>query len=206
MRPPTHTVVSSRLFTAVLLGVLGGLTGCDRATPTPEEYIAALQRSREKKIEFYGRVVYEDGTPAEGAVVVVYTSSVNPVEVELRLDSDGEFSFFGSGSSLRIEEIRGGGKWLYEESGIRTDEVVPGNRGYRYNPQPGSWYVPSRESPAIFVLVRENARRITAWPSRGGQDCGANGRCVVNTPSVPKRRPSVDIAALAADGVELDRP
>ena len=194
----------SLLITAMLVCGSGG-SGCDQAVPSQDEYIRGLREGREKKIEFYGRVVYEDGTPAEGAVVSVNTSSIKPVEIQLSTTSEGAFEVFGSGSSLRIESIRGSGSWLYEESPIQTDQVVPYNMGYNYNPQPGSWYVPSKASPAVFVLVRQGHRGVTAWPSRGGQDCGVNGRCVVNVPMVPKQ-PSVDIAALAAGGVERDRP
>ena len=189
----------SLLITAMLVCGSGG-SGCDQAAPSQEEYIRGLQERREKKIEFYGQVVYEDGTPVEGAAVLLQTSSIKPIKARLVTNSRGVFEFSGTGSGLRVIEIIGGGRWLHDENPFQTDEVAPGNTGYNYNPQPGQWYVSSRTSPAVFVLVRDGVQRVTAWPSRGGQDCGVNGRCVVNVPLVPKQ-PSVDIAAPAADGL-----
>lgn len=192
-----------------LLAALLFASACDDRDPYDAQYEIAAA-AEERRIEFPGRVVYEDGTPASGVVVVLRIwyrdTSMQGIDqfasrdVRIRTDTNGRFEFTGSGSSLRIMEVSGDGKLLHEQDGFQLagETKVPGNLGYHYNQKTGGWYVPSEESPAVFVLVRNGHHGVTAWPSRGGKDCFNNGTCVTNKPEVPKE-PSVDYEALAAE-------
>lgn len=173
-------------------GLTLAVPGCERHPPTPEEYRAALEKMREKPIHFYGRVVYEDGIPAAGAVVELKIDSVEPVQTQLRANGFGDFVYHGSGSFLRVESVRGQGQWLYEADPMKTSKIVPQNIGYYYDDQVGYLYVPDEDSPAVFVLVRPGHDNVSVWPSRGGQECFPSGECVKNEPRIP-REPSVSL-------------
>lgn len=180
--------------------------GCDDRNAV-EKYLEAAAAAEQHDVVFHGRVFYEDGSPAADAVVLIRLDTRDPSRrgidqfvsraLRLRTDQSGRFNVHAQGSALRIEEIRGQGKWLYEGYPFMTSKKQIGNRGYDFGSTPSVRYVASDESPAIFVLVRDGHQGVKVWPSRGGKDCFVDGTCITNLPEKP-REPSVDYEAMAA--------
>lgn len=165
-----------------------------------------------RAMELYGLVVDQDGRPLAG-VTVVAVASDDPVqrpgeravagpETEIRVVSDagGRFAIRAPGAdSLGIMELnRDGYTWLFDHAWwAMTGEVpCPDNMNF------GLAYIPDRDRPAVFPMIRRGTVPATL-PSRGGSDRLPDGRVIRNEP-VPVLVPSTGPTAPRAGTVEVE--
>ena len=157
----------------------------------------------DRDIVFPGRVVNESGKPVPEADVTIELRSIVRLHTGQSLsfhseastvstDENGYFVFKGNGHLVRIINISGPGKWLYDLEISGRYERVPGNTHYGYAPAQGSQhYQPNAKRPAVFVLVRPDIV-IKAWPTRGGADGVSAEFMHTNTPVIPFK-PSIPL-------------
>lgn len=155
--------------------------------------MAMSDLSKNTQVEFYGQVVDARGLPVQGAKVRAVVTGYNPFyafrfartrewdrPVEAVTDAQGRFSIRGfMGDGLGILSIdKQGYSWLYGTLAENDD-----NQSYSYNSE-GPSYVPDRDRPAIFPLIRPG-ERTTVLPSRGGWQRHSDGTRTPNHAVVP---------------------
>lgn len=74
------------LHLGMVLSCVLALVACEERDPF-EAAAEEMAAANEREITFYGRVVYEDGTPAEGAIVAIRWSHRDRNETGMRQHS-----------------------------------------------------------------------------------------------------------------------
>jgi hypothetical protein len=162
---------------------------------------ASLRRQENTTLTFYGKAVDESGMPLEGVRFSVrieaypkdwtFDTRGRPNDVStvtIVTDGTGCFELPVTGCQLICHEmVLHGYRPLFDTDA--GDGAVQ-NRYYRFISWGELLYKSDPNNPAVFVLVREGIREVTALPSRGGMR-RAGKHWVDNGPAWP-RKPSLE--------------
>ncbi len=109
------------------------------------------------KINFYGKVLDEQGLPVEGAEVMLhlkrYSTSAPPwfeqiIDISLKSDKQGRFSITNEkGRDLFVKEVKRKG---YEPSLIHHTKI-----SYNYSPEMDAVFVPDPLTPVVFWMRKK---------------------------------------------------
>jgi hypothetical protein len=141
-------------------------------------FLTKSYAKRSVPIQFYGRVVDQDGKPIADATVDVMIRDFNAKALagsreytvrnrsSVTTDASGRFSINSHGIMLFIERVSAPGfLTIPEESKWPSQFATDGFRYYQDKDLP--YYLPDKMNPAVFPLRREGEKR-SKWPSRGG--------------------------------------
>jgi hypothetical protein len=146
---------------------------------------------------FYGFVVDELGTPLPG-VHVEYEVEAYPKDWTFETrgrpndasrlsavsDEQGRFEFVAKGCWLRMVDVaRDGYRHFWE---MDTAGGQPSTYAYRLIAWSDLWFKSDPDHPAVYVMVKDGAREISALPCKGGYEWGGGNRWLRNEPSWPK--------------------
>jgi hypothetical protein len=189
-----------QLATPMLGLILLALHGCDRS---PD---GALKGHGNTKFVFHGLVVDQDGIPLQGARFEFVVES---------FPDDWTFKSRGHKNTLKTVEVVSDlqGRFKIEETGCVIRRKKAERVGYRhfydldhdvirsfsnYYFSIISWgdlcYRNDRDSPAVFVFVKDGIRQVTALPSRGGESSGNGTHWQKNEPGWPIEPSLEDVA------------
>ena len=160
--------------------------GCDRKPSS------SLKGQINTPIRFYGIVVDQDGKPLPNVVVEyqvdaypkdwTYETRGRPYDtsfVSATSGNDGRFQFDATGCILRLKKVElTGYRHLWETNG---SSVV----GYSLIAWEEVTFKMDASNPAIFVLVKDGVREVSALPCKGGAERNGKG-WKNNKPEWPK--------------------
>jgi hypothetical protein len=172
---------------AILAVCATGLPGCDDKPAT------AMKGQVNATVRFYGLAVDQDGNPLPG-VRVEYQVDAYPKDwtfetrgrpydtsvVSVASGHDGRLEFEATGCILRMKKVeKVGYRHLWETNGA-------GVGGYGLIAWEEATFKTSAANPAIFVLVKDGVREVSALPSPGGARRGDGKQWIDNKPQWPR--------------------
>ncbi len=142
-------------------------------------YMTSVYWKKREPIQFYGRVVDQQGNPIADATVSI---KINDFDMSSLL---GSSNYMTARRTSRTSDANGAfsitdtrGIILFVESVSHPQFVKIPERDFEhqlhvgsfaYSRERRSYYVPDPQKPAIFPLRKEGEERVL-WPSRGGRD------------------------------------
>jgi hypothetical protein len=187
-----RTSVSFAICAAITVFLLGGVVLYRMSSRQPqhlswsERAVAAMDRHANTDGVLWGLVVDQGGEPLAGAVVTAEMVGINEDWagspggatnrerrrlVNERTDAHGRFQLQLHGLYLRITDITyPEHAWLYDLN-ISSEAGYPFGAGRLFefadHGRAGP-YIPVRDAPAVFVMVRNGNQNVHVMPSPGG--------------------------------------
>ncbi len=134
---------------------------------------------KRQPIQFYGRVVDQQGKPIADATVSIKIndfdmssllgsrSYMNERTIIRSTNADGAFSVMNTqGIVIYIKSVSHPQYLKIPERNFKSQLHVG---WFAYSRDRGPYYVPDPQKPAVFPLRKEGEERVL-WPSRGGRD------------------------------------